>query len=181
VSAAGRRHDARLADIVAAMRMGPRLRKLVLVTHVVTSVGWIGAVAVVLVLIVVGLTSRDFDTTRAVYLVLEPAAWFGLVPLALASLLVGIVQSLGSRWGLLKHYWVLFKLFITLFSTIVLLFYMRTFELMAEWAADPGTDLAALRNPSPLVHGVAALLLLLTAAALSVYKPAGTTTRRRLR
>lgn len=155
--------------------MRPRLRKLVLVAHVTTSVGWIGAVIVFLVVLAVGMTTRDPETARAVFLVLKPAAWFGLVPLALASLLIGIVQSLGTTWGLLKHYWVLCKLFITAFSTFVLLMYMRTFDLLADLAADPRTDPALLRNPSPLIHGVAALALLLTAAALSVYKPAGTT------
>lgn len=95
--------------------------------------------------------------------------------MALASLLIGIIQSLGSKWGLVKHYWVLCKLFITAFSTFVLLMYMRTFDLLAELAADRQADVAALRTPSPLIHGVAALLLLLAAAVLSVYKPAGTT------
>lgn len=62
-----------IPGIVGVMVMRPRLRKLVLVAHVTTSVGWIGAVVVFLVLIVVGMTSRNPDTTRAVYLVLKPA------------------------------------------------------------------------------------------------------------
>lgn len=52
---------------------------------------------------------------RGVYLLMEPLAWLVLVPLAFASLLTGLVQSLGSAgaWVLVRHYWVLFKLLIT--------------------------------------------------------------------
>ena len=85
------------------------------------SIGWAGAAIVFLALAVLGLTSHDGPTVRGVYLVMEPVAWSALVPLALASLLSGMVISLGTIWGLLQHYWVILKLLITLFATIVLL------------------------------------------------------------
>jgi hypothetical protein len=78
------------------------------------------------------LTSDDAQTVRAAYLVMEPAAWLVLVPLAVASLLTGLIQSLGTVWGLFRHYWVLFKLLITVVATIVLLTYMETFRSMAD-------------------------------------------------
>lgn len=155
--------------------MTPRLRKLALTTHVVASVGWIGAIVVFVALAVVGLTSSDAATVRGAYLVMEPTAWVVLVPAAFASLLTGTIQSLGSTWGLFRHYWVLFKLLITLVATLVLLVYMETFRVMAESAADPTADLGVVRNPSPLLHAGAALLLLFVAAVLSVYKPRGMT------
>jgi hypothetical protein len=98
-----------------------------------------------------------------------------LVPLALASLLTGLVQSLGTTWGLFRHYWVLFKLLITVVATIVLLTYMETFRSMAGVAADPAADLGVVRNPSPLLHAGAALAVLLVATVLAVYKPRGRT------
>jgi ABC-type anion transport system duplicated permease subunit len=58
-----------------------------------------GAVVVFLALAVIGLTSQDDQTVRSAYLVMEPAAWFVLVPVAFASLLTGIVMSLGTVWG----------------------------------------------------------------------------------
>jgi uncharacterized membrane protein len=157
------------------MIMRPSVRKLALTAHVVSSVGWVGAVAGFLALAVVGLTSEDAQTVRGAYLVMEPAAWFVLVPLAFASLLTGLVQSLGSTWGLFRHYWVLFKLLINVVATTVLLTYMETFRLMADVAADPSSDLAVVRNASPMLHAVAALLLLLAAAVLAIYKPRGVT------
>ena len=153
------------------MIMRPQLRKLALTAHVTTSVGWLGAVVVFLALAVVGLTSQDAQTVRGAYLVMEPAGWFVLVPLAFASLLTGIVQSLGTTWGLFRHYWVLFKLLITVFATIVLLIYMEAFRLMAGVAADASADLGVVRDGSPRFHSALALLLLLVATVLAVYKP----------
>jgi hypothetical protein len=155
--------------------MTPRLRKFALTAHVTSSVGWVGAVVVFLALAVVGLTSQDAQTVRGAYLVMEPAAWFVLVPLAFASLLTGIVQSLGTTWGLFRHYWVLFKLLLNLFATIVLLIYMETFSFMAGVAADPSADLGVVRNASPRLHAALALLVLLVATVLAVYKPRGMT------
>jgi hypothetical protein len=160
------------------MTMTPRLRKLALTAHVASSVGWLGAVAGFLALAVAGLTSQDAQLVRAVYLTMEVTGWFVLVPLALASLLTGLVQSLGTTWGLFRHYWVLFKLLINVFATVVLLLYMPTLGSLADAAAEAtssGDDLGVLSSPSPALHAGAALLLLLVATTLAVYKPRGMT------
>jgi hypothetical protein len=157
------------------MIMPPRVRKFALTAHVTTTVGWLGAVVVFLALAIIGLTSQDAQTVRGAYLVMKPAAWLVLVPLAFASLLTGIVQALGTTWGLFRHYWVVFKLLITVFATIVLLIYMETFRLMAVLAADPSVDLGVVRDSSPRFHAVLALLVLLVATVLAVYKPRGLT------
>lgn len=159
--------------------MSPRTRKLLLTAHVVSSVGWLGAVTVALALAIVGLTSQDAELVRSVYIVLEPIGWFVLVPLSVASLLTGLIQSLVSKWGLLRHYWVLTKLAINVIAGIVLLMYMQTLGYLADIATTTSggavTDLTALRSPSAVLHAAAAVILLVTAAALSVYKPAGRT------
>jgi hypothetical protein len=155
--------------------MSPGRRKLVLTAHVTTSVGWLGAVASFLVVGVVGLTSQHAQTVRGAYLVMDAAAWLVLVPLAFASLLTGLLQSLTTPWGLFRHYWVLFKLLINVGTITVLLMYMKTFGSMADVAADPSSDLGAVRNVSPVLHAALALLLLLVATILAVYKPKGQT------
>ncbi len=160
------------------MTMTPRLRKFALTAHVTSSVGWLGAVAGFLVLAVAGLTSQDAQMVRAAYLTMELTGWFVLVPLSLASLLTGLVLSLGTKWGLFRHYWVLAKLLINVFATIVLLMYMQTLSYFAGVAAETtfsNDDLSGLRNPSPVLHAGAALLVLLVATALAVYKPRGMT------
>ena len=157
------------------MAFAPALRRFTFTAHVTSSAGWLGAVLVFLALAAIGLTSQDERTVRGAYLVMAPAAWFVLVPLAHASLLSGIALSLGTPWGVFRHYWVVLKLGITLFSTVILLIYMRTFRQMAGVAADPIVELGLVRNPSPVVHAVLALVLLLIATWLAVYKPFGMT------
>ena len=155
--------------------MTPRVRRFAYTTHLVLSVSWIGAVLVFLALAAIALNSSDERIVRGVYLVMAPAAWFVLVPLAHGSLLSGVVLSLGTTWGLLRHYWIVLKLAITVFSTVILLAYMKTFQAMAGVAADPVVELGLVRNPSPLLHAILALGLLLTATVLAVYKPFGLT------
>lgn len=155
--------------------MAGALRKLLLTTHVVSSVGWLGAIAAFLALAIVGVTSEDAQLVRGVYLAAEPITWFALIPLALASLLTGVVQSLASTWGLFKHYWVVVKLVITVFATAVLLTYTQTVGFYADLAAAPGTTLGELRAVTFVLHSTVALALLLGATVLAVYKPRGRT------
>jgi hypothetical protein len=158
--------------------MAPRLRKFALTAHISASVGWLGAVVAFVALAVAGLTSQDAQTVRAAYLTMELIGWYALVPLALASLLTGLVQSLGTTWGLFRHYWILFKLLINVFATIVLLMYTQTLDHFADIAVETMSsngDLSGLRSTSPLLHAGLALLLLLVAATLAVYKPRGMT------
>ena len=160
------------------MTMTPRLRKFALTAHVTSSVGWLGAVIGFLALSITGLASADGQTVRAAYLAMEATGWYVLVPLSLASLLTGLVQSLGTRWGLFRHYWVLAKMLINVFATVVLVMYMQTLSYLAGVAGATtlsSGDLRGLKSPSPVLHAGAALLLLLVATTLSVYKPRGVT------
>lgn len=150
-------------------------RKLALTVHVGVSVGWLGAVVVFVAVGFLGLASDDPDTVRAAYRVMDPAARAVLVPLAVASLLTGLVQSVVTPWGLFVHYWVVFKLLINVATTFVLLVYLKTFRAMADVASDPTSDLDVVRNASPVLHGAAALVLLATATVLGMFKPRGLT------
>jgi hypothetical protein len=157
------------------MTMTSALRRFTVTTHVTSSVGWLGAVLVFVALAGIGLASQNERVVRGAYLLMAPAAWFVLVPLAHASLLSGVVLSLGTAWGLFRHYWVAIKLALTAFATVILLVYMSTFREMAGVAADPAIELGLVRNPSPLVHAILALLLLAVATVLAIYKPFGMT------
>ncbi|MDB5214703.1 MAG: rane protein [Myxococcaceae bacterium] len=157
--------------------MAPGLRKLVLTTHVTCSVGWLGAVGSFLALALVGLTSHDDQRARAVYVAMDVVAWFMILPLSLASPATGIVQSLATRWGLFRHYWVLIKLLMTIPSCLFLLVHMRPIGHIARMAAAStlaSGELGALRLKLAVNAG-AAILVLLVATMLSIYKPRGLT------
>lgn len=81
------------ATVVSRMAFAPALRRFTFTTHVTTSVGWIGAVLVFLALALIGLTSQDERTVRGAYLVMAPAAWFVLVPLAPCSACAANVEQ----------------------------------------------------------------------------------------
>jgi hypothetical protein len=118
------------------MTMTSDLRKFALTVHVTSSVGLLGSIAVFLALAIAGLASQDAQMMRAAYLAMELTARFVIVPLAFASLLIGLIQSLGTPWGLFRHYWVLAKLLLTVFATIVLLVQMELIGYAARLAAE---------------------------------------------
>ncbi|WP_198161347.1 MULTISPECIES: hypothetical protein [unclassified Variovorax] len=157
--------------------MPPSLRKFALGAHVTSSVGLLGAVACFLALAVTGLTSRNAQIVRAAYLAMDLTAWLVIVPLAFASVLTGLVQSLGTTWGLFRHYWVLVKLLLTVLVTFVLLLKMELIGHVAGIAAQvtlSDADLRAARMEL-VVHAGGGLLVLLAPVALSLYKPWGMT------
>lgn len=154
----------------------PRLRNVALTAHVACSVGWLGAAAVLLAFGVAEWTSRDAQIVRVSILGMAAIAWSVAVPFSLASLLTGLVSSLGTPWGLFRHYWVLLKLLINVATgTIWLLYAMELSYFGAIVSTLPDADLGRWRNPSPMLHGGGALLMLLTATVLGVYKPRGLT------
>jgi hypothetical protein len=156
--------------------MTPRLRKFALTAHVVSSAGWLGAVAVFLALAISGLTSQDALMVRANYLVMESIGWFVIVPLCLASLLTGLISSLGTTLGLFRHYWILVKVLMTVPATIVLFVHMRPISRATDIAVERTLSSADLGLQIQLLAAtIAALLVLLAATTLSVYKPQGRT------
>jgi hypothetical protein len=159
------------------MTMAPRLRKFALTVHVISSVGLLGAIAGFLALAVAGLTSQNDQTVRAAYLAMDLIARFVIVALAFASLLTGFIQSAGTQWGLFRHYWVLAKLLLTVFATIVLLVKMELISYAARLSAETTLSSADLRAAGLqlVIHASGGLLVLLVPAVLSVYKPSGMT------
>jgi len=159
--------------------MTPRLRKLALTAHVTVSVGWLGAVAAFLVLSIAGLTSQDAEVVRGAYLSMNLIGLFIIVPLSLAALATGLVQSLGTEWGLFRFYWVLVKLALTISSTLLLL--LHQFTAVAGAAklvshAVPGTLPSAGRVGMQLAGDAGlAILVLVMLTTISVYKPWGLT------
>jgi hypothetical protein len=155
----------------------PRIRKLVFTSHVTFSVGWLGAVVAYLVVAIAGLTSLDLQLVRGSYAVMQLVAWFVIVPLAIAALLSGLVQSLGTEWGLVRHYWVIAKFALTTIGTIILLLHAPRVGEMAMRAAESAftTGDYTQQRVSLVVHAAGGLAILLTATVLSVFKPWGKT------
>ena len=157
--------------------MPTRLRHLALTAHVVASVGWLGAVITFLALALVGLAATDPEKARACYVAMDVVTSTVILPLAVASILTGLLQSLCTRWGLFRHYWVVAKLVIALISTALLVLHMRPITIAAQAAATHQLFAPAMdRVRDQLVLDAAlAIVALLAATVLSIYKPVGMT------
>jgi xanthine/uracil permease len=154
--------------------MKPGVRKFALSAHLTFSGGWIGAVLAYLTLGVIAVTSPDVQTVRAAWTAMELIGWYVIVPLALASLVTGLVMALATKWGLFRHYWVLISFALTVLATVVLLLHMPTVSSMAEIAQEAeGARLERLGGD--LGHPGIGLVVLLVIQVLNLYKPPGMT------
>src|SRR5216684_7946383 len=161
--------------------MTPALRKLTITAHVTFSVGWLGAVAAFLVLSIAGLTSHDAELVRGAYLSMELISRFVIIPMSFAAVATGLLQALGTPWGLFRYYWIVMKFGLAIFATIALL--IHQFAVMAEAAKRvSGAAAETLFSPdlgplkTELVRAPSlAILLLLVVTTLGVYKPWGLT------
>ncbi|MGI8569846.1 MAG: hypothetical protein ACR2KT_12660 [Methylocella sp.] len=143
--------------------MTPSVRKFALTAHVISSVGWLGAVAGFLALAVAGLTGQDAQMVRAAYLAMDLTYRFVIVPLGLAALLTGLVLSLGTEWGLFRYYWVLVKFLLTIPAIVVMLLHTQPVSFLADVAAGrtvSRADLGGLRIQLVAYAGAALLVLL---------------------
>lgn len=159
------------------MTMRPGLRKFVRTAHIIFTVGWLGSVAGFLALAIAGLTSQDSQMVQSAYLAMELITRFVIVPLSIAPLLLtGPILSLGTPWGLFRHYWIVVKLVINILSTLILLVHIQPITYLSRVSADgtlSGDDRGV--QIQLVVAAGAGLLALLVATALAVYKPRGMT------
>ena len=164
------------------MMMRPRARKLTLSLHLAVSVGWIGTVVAYLALSVAAANSEDVQVIRAAWIGMDLIGWFVIVPLALASLLTGVMIAMGTRWGLIRHYWVVFSLVLTIVATVVLIQHMPGVSDLADVArrSSTGVDefdahLFGQLKQGDFLHPGLGLVVLLLIQVLNVHKPAGLT------
>jgi hypothetical protein len=122
-------------------------------------------------------TSRQPETVRGFYLGMSVIGWYVIVPFCLASLITGLFVSLGTPWGLFRHYWVLIKFLITVVAALVLFGFTQTLGSLGDLAADQTLSMGELGNlkQSPVLHSGGGMLALLAATILAVYKPWGLT------
>ena len=106
---------------------------------------------------------------------------FIVIPMCFAALATGLLQALGTPWGLFRYYWILLKFGLAIFATFALL--VHQFGVMAEAskrvseaAAETlfSADLGPLKTELVRAPSLA-ILLLLGVTTLGVYKPWGLT------
>ncbi|MES2521916.1 MAG: hypothetical protein V4617_04375 [Gemmatimonadota bacterium] len=91
--------------------------------------------------------------------------------------MTGLVQSLGTTWGLVRHYWVIAKLVLTVPASAILLLHMRPISYLADVASTRELAVGDDRQVriQLIANAGAALFVLLVTTVLSIYKPRGMT------
>ena len=155
--------------------MTPAVRKFALLAHITSSVGWLGAVLAFVALAIAGLRSDDDTLVRSAYVTMSFVGWYVIVPFSVAALVTGLVQSIGTEWGLFRHYWVVIKLLLTFGATALLPMHLRVASRLSAFALERAFAADDLRGLRVQIAGdaVAAVVVLLIATILSVYKPWG--------
>ncbi len=151
-----------------------RARKIWLTTHIGFSVGWLGAAYCMLVLGAVGLLADDRSLRVAAYRLMHLFDEAVNIPLGLSMLATGLVVSLRTKWGLVRHRWVLTK-FVASTLTLILAPLLSVPRVEAAVAGlRAGTGLGTL--PVEIVSVSFAVVITLTVmTAISVFKPWGST------
>ncbi len=161
-------------------RLRGRTRKAFLVVHIIAAAMWFG---IDLALGILAITAMLTDSPQTAGTALQAIELFAVWPMFGASLVclgTGVVLGLGSRYGLLRYWWVLVKLGINVAMSTLILFALRP---GIDDAADIGRRLVAgdpaAAVPADLIFPVlVAPTLLLIAFVLSTFKPWGPTRRR---
>ncbi|MFF5898245.1 DUF2269 domain-containing protein [Streptomyces argenteolus] len=150
------------------------VRRSILVVHVAASVGWLGLTVGLLSLSLAAFLTHDATMAGAAARAMKVFGDWLVVPVALLSLVSGLVLALGTSWGLARHRWVWTKFWLTLITAGLSVFALR-----------PGIDEAAARGTVDIDLVIApsvATATYLFVTAISVLKPWGPTRRgRRLR
>ena len=158
------------------MTLSPGLRRLNSTVHVIMSVAWIGIVTGFLALAIAGAVSTNAQLVRGSYVAMDVIYRTVVIPLGSASLLTGVIASLGTDWGLFRHYWVLLKLLLTVPAVGLMLVHLQAVAYAARMASMTSAgDVLAGSRTQLMVYAIAALVVLLTATVLSTYKPRGRT------
>lgn len=154
-------------------------RKLVVLVHVVGSVGWLGVSAGFLVLTLALHGEPDPAVLRSGYALHELTVTWLARPAALLTLFTGLVLALGTRWGLTRHWWVPAKLAL-LVATVVgtISVSPELLRYAVEHAESAGTPEYLRAQKILVLMALYHVGMIGAAATLSVFKPGGRIPRR---
>ncbi|HZS21367.1 MAG TPA: hypothetical protein VFA63_10305 [Pseudonocardiaceae bacterium] len=157
----------------ALPRLATRPRAIVRAVHVLASIGWFGLVVVMLVLSAAALTTDGGPSPHFPYQLMDQIA-SPMIPItAVATLVTGVALSVATPWGLLRHWWIVVKLVLTL--AVIMTGASLTGSWILQASAGPTTPARWLLVGGAAVH----LLMLASAMIISVDKPWGRISRSR--
>jgi len=150
-----------------------------LVAHLIVSGTWLGAVVADLFLGISAATTGREDMADAYYAVMDRLVNNLMPAAAIATLATGLLLALATKWGLVRHYWVLAKLVLGVATVVVGVAAIDRAiqDTIAARAADHSAAASDLLLPAIATTP----LMLATALTLAIIKPWGRTRRGRRR
>jgi len=165
-----------MADRRASWRLSPRLRKVTLLAHILSGVGWMGTDIALFLLLLTGLTTDDGQIAASCYIAVAVFVPVAIPVLSLGMLATGLLLGRGTKWGLLRYWWVVVKLAMGVILT-VLVFIALIPGINDMPRPDAMTSADAVRAslgsaPTQLMFPpVVSFAMLGVASVLSVFKP----------
>ncbi len=153
-------------------RLPARVRTFVRAAHVTAAAGWLGLVVAMVVLAVSAATTGEATLVAAAYGFMARIGGAIIPGFAIATLLTGVVLSVATPWGLIRHYWVVVKIVLTI---VVIVTGVRVTGRWLDQALAGGGPAGWALVAGSAVH----LLMLAAATVISVDKPWGKTRRGR--
>jgi len=100
-------------------RMSRRTRRVWLTLHIGVSAGWLGVALTMTALAITGVVTDSHSVRHGAYELLHIVDLAAAIPSMALSIITGLVVSLGTKWGLVKHWWVLVKFGISLTIPVI--------------------------------------------------------------
>jgi hypothetical protein len=158
------------------LRWSPGFFKFLLTSHVIVSVGWLGVVIAKVALKIIAMTTSNPANIGALLFAAGRLS-FAFPPLAILTIVTGVLLSLGTKWGLIQHYWVATKIVLT-FGVIITAVQLGTrIPQPTGQPMDDASILGITSSPATLLMAltITHLVMLVVATILSTYKPWGKT------
>ena len=170
----------RPATAVSGFVLGRRWRRATLILHIIAGGAWIGIDVMVAVLVWTGRYGPDAEVRGLAYRALAAFAVWPMLTAGLICLLSGLVLGLGTKWGLLRYWWVAVKLALNLvLCTLIIVALEPGMAAVAAYGRELGSGAQPPDEVSSLFFPPAVSLTALTVATvLSVVKPWGRIGRR---
>ena len=159
----------------APFRLRGRTRKTILIVHILSVGSWVGVDVIVAVLVLTGWLSGDSSVRGLAYQALGTFVGWPMLVSALVSLVTGVLLGLGSRYGLVRYWWVAVKLALNLvLCTLILIALQPGLGELAQYGRELAAGTATERDMTdPFFPPIVSLSALTFATILSVAKPWG--------
>jgi uncharacterized membrane protein len=157
------------------INLGRRTHKAILLVHIMSAGAWIGIDVVMAVLVFTAWFTDDVKNEVICYQALELFAVWPLLTTGVLSLLTGILLGFGTKYGLVRYWWLFVKLALNLILTALVVASLRFGVAdLAEYGRQLAAGTPTVERTSDMLYPpIVSPTALTIAFILSIYKPWG--------